>query len=260
VWDADKGFYSTLESFDHSYDAINDLHDDPDAQNARHIDLYMMHSPFNGRIVETWDAMLLTQQKGYSKSLGVSNFGIPHLAALLKSGRPMPTVNQIEMHPLVYKTRLPLIEYCREHGIHIQAYGSLLHGYDEFLQDDSSPLAKVAGKYPTKTKAQILLRWALQHKFLVIPKSSNPNRIQANAQLFDFELSPEEMQLLDDWGDAVSEEQRNIYEEDWGWNPIDEATDVHAGSTDYWPHYEGVQWDDDTDNENSEDVKAHGEL
>jgi diketogulonate reductase-like aldo/keto reductase len=247
IWDADKGFYRTLQSFDASYDALNDLYEHPESNNSRPIDMYMIHSPFRGKIVETWDAMLLAQKKGYAVSLGVSNFGIPHLEAIRNSQRPMPTVNQIEMHPLVYKYRLPLIQYCQKHHIHIQAYGSLLHGYDEFLKNETCVLSHVAKKYPAKTKAQILLRWALQHEFLVIPKSSNPARILENAQLLDFALAPEDMTALDDWGDEFTDEQRNIYEEDWGWNPIDEATKVGLGRTDYWPDYKGVRWDEEED-------------
>ncbi|KAG7337847.1 aldo/keto reductase family protein [Nitzschia inconspicua] len=240
LWDADHGFYPTLQSMDESYDALN----------IGPIDLYMVHSPFQGKIIETWDAILYYQQRGYIKSVGVSNFGIEHLQAMKDSGRPLPTVNQIEMHPLVYKYRRPLLEWCQQHNIKIQAYGSIMHGYTEWLEQ-SDVLMTLQKRHPQKTTAQILLRWALQHEFLIIPKSSQKERITANAQLYDFELSSEDMDLLDNWGDAVTDEERNLYEKDWGWNPIDEAS-VKLGKTTYWPDYEGVHWDDE-DNDNNDD-------
>jgi diketogulonate reductase-like aldo/keto reductase len=133
LWDEDHGFYPTLEAIDDSYDHLN----------LGPIDLYLIHSPFSGKIIETWDAMLYYQQRGYIKSLGVSNFGIEHLQAIKDNDRPLPTVNQIEMHPLVYKYRLPLIESCHQHDIKIQSYGSIMHGYSEWLEDWSSVLQTI---------------------------------------------------------------------------------------------------------------------
>ncbi|CAB9506429.1 keto reductase family 1 member C1 homolog [Seminavis robusta] len=237
LWDSDHGFYETLEAFDESYDTLD----------LGTMDLYLMHSPFGGRLIETWDAMLYAQSQGHVKSIGVSNFGIPHLQAILDSGRPLPVVNQIEMHPLVFRRRAPLIEWCQRHNVQIQAYGSLMHGYPEWLTTPQL-LVDLARKYDSSeqqqvTTAQILLRWALQHDFLIIPKSSKRKRIVENAQLYNFFLSEEDMKLLDDWGDNVTPQQGNLYKMDWNWNPVDEAS-VHLGRTDYWPHYEGVVWED----------------
>jgi diketogulonate reductase-like aldo/keto reductase len=241
LWDADHGFYQTLDAFWESYESLN----------VGTIDLYLIHSPFRGKIIETWDALLYLQSKGYVKSIGVSNFGIEHLQAIKDFGRPLPTVNQIEMHPLVYKYRSDLIEFCQQHDIKIQAYGSLMHGYPEWL---STPQVlreiQQQQRYAHKTTAQILLRWALQHEFLIIPKSSRPHRITENADLYDFALSEDDMAALDDWGDTVTDEERNLYERDWGWNPIDEAN-VNVGRTHFWPDFDGVTWaeDDDDDGE-----------
>lgn len=191
-------------------------------------------------MVETWDALLYLQDKGYVKSIGVSNFGVRHLQYIADSGRPLPALNQIEMHPLVYKQRSALIAWCREHGVRIQAYGSLLHGYDRYLLNPPDFLLEMSSKrYPTKTTSQILLRWALQHGFLIIPKSSRYERIVENCKLYDFALTETDMDLLDEWGDSVPHHERNMYELDWGWNPIDEAP-VHLGITHFWPNYEGI--------------------
>ena len=241
LWDSDHGFYPTLQAFDLSYDTLD----------IERIDLYLMHSPFGGRLLETWDAMVLIQQRGYVKSIGVSNFGIQHLQILLESGRPLPAVNQIEMHPLVYTYRLPLIQWCREHNIQIQAYGSILHGYDDLITMDV--LVTMASKYK-KTTAQLLLRWALQHDFLIIPKSTRKERILENSQLYDFTISEDDMELLDHLGDDdddIQMNKKNLYKRDWNWNPIDEAP-VHLGYTHYWPNYTNVQYDeDDDDDENN---------
>merc|ERR1712194_1855 len=93
--------------------------------NLSYFDCYLIHSPSGGELVETWDALLNMQKEGMLRSIGVSNFGIKHLETLRKAGRPLPVVNQIEMHPLIYQDRLDLIEYCQSKGILVQAYGSL---------------------------------------------------------------------------------------------------------------------------------------
>ena len=163
---------------------------------------------------------------------------------LADSGRPLPAINQIEMHPLNYKKRTALVTWCREHGVKIQAYGSLLHGYCRYLQNPPDFLLEMKMKrYPTKSTSHILLRWALQHDFLIIPKSSRYERIVENCKLYDFVLTETDMDRLDGWGDSVPHHERNVYELDWGWNPIDEAP-VHLGLTHFWPHYEGVVVDE----------------
>jgi len=228
LWDSDHGFYQTLEAFGESYEKLNA---------SGPIDLYLMHSPFGGRIVETWDAMLFLQSKGYIESIGVANFGVDHLEAIANSGRPLPVVNQIEMHPLLYQQRLPLIKWCQERKIQIQAFGSMMFGYSKWLE--SELLVNMAGRYK-KTTAQILLRWALQHDFLIIPKSVREERIKSNSQLYDFVISEEDMTVLDHWGDSIPKKKRLMYKKSWNWNPIDEA-DVHLGKTHYWPNFEGVE-------------------
>lgn len=224
LWDSDHGFYATIEAFEESYETIGK------------VDLYLIHSPFGGRLIETWDAMLLLQSKGYVKSIGVSNFGVEHLQALVDHNRPLPAVNQIEMHPLVYHQRASLIQWCRDHDVKIQAYGSLMHGYPHLHES----FTHLANRYQ-KTTAQILLRWALQHEFLIIPKSARRQRILENSLLYDFTLSKADMMVLDQWGDHVTPSDRNIYKEDWNWNPIDEAP-VHYGRTHYWPNYQGIHY------------------
>jgi methylglyoxal/glyoxal reductase len=221
LWDDSHGFYPAVGAF---YQSLREL-------DMEYIDLYLMHSPFGGHLVETWDAMIFLMQQNLTRSIGVSNFGIPHLRALKESGRPLPMVNQIELHPLIYQRRLPLIQWCQQHNIVIQAYGSLLAGHLEPLQD--SLLVNLAQRY-NKSVTQILLKWALQHGFAIIPKSTRKTRIRDNIDLFDFVIESYDMSKLDHWSYGMQEEDVLFYKEDWNWNPIDEA-EVHVGKvSSFW--------------------------
>ena len=222
LWDTEHGFYPAIQAFYQSLHEFNHHYLD------NYVDLYLMHSPFGGHLVETWDAMIyLQQRRRLIRSIGVSNFGIRHLQVLENHGRPLPAVNQIELHPLVYQKRLPLIEYCQQHNIQIQAYGSVIMlQFAEWV--DLTKLTDIAQRLQ-KTPAQILLKWALQHGFGIIPKSVKQERIQENIDLDDFVLSEEDMYVLDHWG-----EEMLLYKDDWNWNPIDEAP-VHLGQEfAYW--------------------------
>jgi len=273
LWDADHGFGNTIRAFWRSYRELNKFVATNTTTKSSNIpiDLYLVHSPYGGRLVETWDALLWLQKHHSDKvtSIGVSNFGIEHLEVLRVAGRPMPVVNQIEMHPLVYQQRRDLLDYCHKHHIQIQAFGSLMHGYPHFLDDPPPVLRAITERYnpdgkeryrvhnkdnektaATVTVVHVLLQWALQHDFAIIPKSSKPKRITENVRYIplkpatatspaDFVLSESDMKLLDEWGDHVPYEDRNIYKTDWNWNPIDEAP-IHRGNTQYWPDYKGI--------------------
>jgi diketogulonate reductase-like aldo/keto reductase len=221
LWDDSHGFYPAVAA---GYQSLREL-------GLEYMDLYLMHSPFGGHLVETWDAMIYLMQQNLTRSIGVSNFGIAHLRALKESGRPLPVVNQIELHPLIYQRRLPLIQWCQQHNITIQAYGSLLAGHQESLQD--SLLEHLAQRY-NKSVAQILLKWALQHGFTIIPKSTQKTRIRNNIDIFDFVIETNDMSKLDHWSDGRPEKDVLFYKEDWNWNPVDEA-EVHLGKvSSFW--------------------------
>jgi diketogulonate reductase-like aldo/keto reductase len=116
--------------------------------------LLLIHSPFGGRIVETWDALLKLQQDGFIKTVGVSNFGVKHLEALHKNARQMPVVNQIEMHPLIFQERRELLEYCKEKHIAVTAYGSIFFGDMAKMEDET--IKHIADAHRV-TPAQVLL-------------------------------------------------------------------------------------------------------
>ena len=164
-----------------------------------YVDLYLIHFPVRQRR-QSWRALEALQKKGKTRSIGVSNFTIAHLSELLAESETIPAVNQVEFHPYLYQQEL--LAFCQAKGIAIEAYSPLTHG--ERLKDPK--LVAVAKKYSSskpKSTAQILIRWALQHGFVAIPKSSNLGRILENADVFDFKISDEDMRLLDGFNENL---------------------------------------------------------
>jgi len=162
-----------------------------------YIDLYLIHWPANKKNydnwqktnADTWRAMEEMQAEGKIKSIGVSNFFQEHLEALLKTAKTLPAVNQIEFHPGYWQQEL--VQYCQEQHINIEAWSPLARG--KVLENNL--LKKIAHAH-NKSVPQICLRWTIQHDVIVIPKSSTASRIKENIDIFDFELSSEEMELI----------------------------------------------------------------
>ncbi|PPB02353.1 aldo/keto reductase [Brevibacillus laterosporus] len=179
VWNTEQGYESTLQAFDTSLQKLG----------LDYIDLYLVHWPVPGKYKETWRALETLYKKGLVRSIGVSNFHIHHLEDLLSVCEVKPMLNQIEMHP--YLIQEELRQYCEQHGIYVEAWRPLMRGNLEV------PLLQEMAERHQKTPAQIVLRWDLQHKVLVIPKSVRKERIIENAGLFDFELTDEDMAMLD---------------------------------------------------------------
>ncbi|KAI0068700.1 Aldo/keto reductase [Artomyces pyxidatus] len=172
-----------------------------------YLDLYLIHSPIGGKEnrLTTWKALLAAKKAGKIRTAGVSNYGPQHMQEILDAGLEMPAVNQVELHPFCQQK--PIVDYCREHGIIVQAYTPLVRG-----ALDNPVLQQIAKKY-NKDPAQILIRWSLQHTFVPLPKSANPERVRSNAKVFDFEISKEDMQELD----ALDKGKAGAVT----WNPVD---------------------------------------
>ncbi|CAF4621314.1 unnamed protein product, partial [Didymodactylos carnosus] len=150
-------------------------------------------SPQGGHVLEVYDAMLELQKTGKIKSVGVSNFGVKHLEWLINADRPLPVVNQIELHP--WWPNEDIVDYCRKKNIAIIAYSPLAKARavnETFVQN-------LAKKYH-KTPAQILLRWSIQNGFITIPKTSNTERLKENMNIFDFALESDDMKALLEYG------------------------------------------------------------
>ena len=162
-----------------------------------YIDLYLIHWPANARNyadwqqtnADTWRAMEELQAEGKIKSIGVSNFWQEHLEALFQTATIMPAINQIEFHPGYWQRELT--EFCKKQGIAVESWSPLARGKvfgNELLEN-------IAKKHQ-KSVSQICLRWVIQHQVIVIPKSTTPGRIEENINVFDFELSAEEMKQI----------------------------------------------------------------
>lgn len=157
-----------------------------------YVDLYLIHWPVPGLRLETWRAMETILADGKARAIGVSNYMTHHLEELLAHATLPPAVNQIELSPYNYKSRRTLVRQCAEAGIIIEAYSPLTKGRK--LNDPT--LVEIATIHD-KTPAQVLIRWSLQYGFVVLPKSSNPERIRQNADVHDFELTETDMDRLD---------------------------------------------------------------
>ena len=180
VWNSDQGFDSTLRAFD---DTLKKLDTD-------YLDLYLIHWPVKDKYKETWRALETLYKDGRVKAIGVSNFLVHHLEDLLTSVEIKPMVNQVEFHPYVVQQQL--LDFCALHHIQSEAWSPLMQGKIFNVRR----IKELALKY-NKTEAQIVLRWDLQKGVITIPKSVRREIILSNAQLFDFELSPEDVKSID---------------------------------------------------------------
>lgn len=182
-----------LHKDDHGYDeAIRALDASLERLGFDYVDLYLIHWPGSDRRMESWRALERILEEGRARAIGVSNYMIHHLEEVLEGGTVAPAVNQIELHPFNYRSRADVIELCRRHGIAVEGYSPLTK--TEKL--DEPTVARVAEAHG-KTEAQVLIRWALQHGIITIPKSTHRDRIRENADVFDFELTESEMRELD---------------------------------------------------------------
>ena len=155
-----------------------------------YVDLYLIHWPLPLLSARLWRELESLQERGLAREIGVSNFGRHRLQTLMRCTSRMPAVNQVQFSPFHYRRRL--LDYCLEQGIVFEAYSPLARG--QGLQD---PAITAVAERLARTPAQVMLRWAIQHHAVVIPKSSRKDRIYSNAQLFDFELSDSDMRILD---------------------------------------------------------------
>jgi diketogulonate reductase-like aldo/keto reductase len=155
-----------------------------------YVDLYLIHWPLPLLSTRLWRELESLQERGLAREIGVSNFGRHRLQTLMRGTSRMPAVDQVQFSPFHYRRRL--LDYCLEQGIVFEAYSPLARG--QGLQD---PAITAVAERLARTPAQVMLRWAIQHQAIVIPKSSRKERIRSNAQLFDFELAESDMRNLD---------------------------------------------------------------
>ncbi|MBD3168355.1 MAG: aldo/keto reductase [candidate division Zixibacteria bacterium] len=196
LWNDDHGYDETLRAFDKSLKTLG----------LDYVDLYLIHWPLPEKRAKTWEAMERIYEEGGAKAIGVSNYTIRHLEELSGTENVIPAVNQVEFSPFLFQKELH--DYCKNRSIQLEAYSSLTRG----KKFDNPTLKSIAEKY-SKTPAQILIRWTLEHRIVVIPKSANKDRINENANVFDFEIAREDMEKLD----SLNEDFRVT------WNPEEVA-------------------------------------
>ncbi len=190
VWNSERGYDKTLKAFDKT---MSDLGLD-------YLDLYLIHWPANERQFgkkasklnqETWRAMEKLYEEGRIKAIGVSNFMPHHIERLMEKATVKPAVNQIEFHPGLLQKEC--VEFCKEQEITVEAWSPL--GRGELIFDEL--LMGLAEKYGS-TVAQLIIRWVMQHDIVPLVKSTKQTRIEENFQIFDFEISSEDMQRIDE--------------------------------------------------------------
>lgn len=195
LWNDDQGFDSALRAFDASMKRLA----------LEYVDLYLIHWPVGDRRKDSWRALERIKSEGRAKHIGVSNYLVPHLDELETYATELPAVNQIEIHPFLQHrdTRA----WCKAKNVVVEAYSPLGNG--RFL---NHPAIGAIAKRVSRTPAQVLLRWGVQHGLVTLPKSVREPRIAENAALFDFALDEAAMTELDglEAGSAT------------GWDPRDQ--------------------------------------
>ena len=181
VWNDRHGYDAALSAFDESLARLK----------LDFVDLYLIHWPLprGEAYLDTWRALIRLREEGRAKSIGVSNFKIPHLRRLMDETGVAPVLNQIELHPRFQQKELRA--FHAEHGIATESWSPL--GKGALMADET--LARIGRKYG-KTPAQVILRWHLDNGLIAIPKAATPSRIRENIGVFDFTLAADDMSAL----------------------------------------------------------------
>ena len=180
LWNDDHGYDPTLRAFEESDRRLG----------FGYVDLYLIHWPVPGRRNDSWRAMERLLAEGRCRAIGVSNFLPRHLDDLARTSPVTPAVNQIELSPFLGQRET--VRVCEARGIVVEAYSPLTRG-----KRLRNPVVADVARLHGKTPAQILIRWSLEHGFVVLPKSAREDRIRQNAEVFDFALSFDDRARLD---------------------------------------------------------------
>ena len=186
-WITNRGYEKTIAAFDRSLQKLG----------LDYVDLYLIHWPAVAKAVPNWEEVNADTWRGFEKlyrdgkirAIGVSNFLPKHLDSLIANSTIKPMVDQIEFHPGFYQPEA--VEYCKQKGIAVEAWSPL--GMGRVLTDPL--LTQIAAKYG-KSVAQLCIRFALQQDVIALPKTKNPAHIIANTEVFDFEISVEDMAAI----------------------------------------------------------------
>jgi len=183
LFDSDQGTQSAFDAMDLSLEKLG----------LDYVDLYLIHWPVPSRdlYVESWRALEEIRDKGQSRSIGVSNFMVPHLERLLDETDTVPAIDQIELHP--YLQQPEVVEFARKNDTQIESWGPLGQGKYPLLE---LPEITSAAETHGKTPAQVVIRWHLQEGYILFPKSNSRERMAQNFEVFDFELTADEVAAI----------------------------------------------------------------
>lgn len=180
AWNDNQRNNTVMEGFEESLELLQ----------TDYVDLYLIHWPVKGKYTATWKVMEEIYRSGKAKAIGVSNFLQHHLEDLFKTAEIKPMVDQVECHP--YLVQQPLINFCQANNIVYEAWSPIMRGAVNDI-----PLFKELSEKYKKTPVQIVLRWDLQKGIVTIPKSVHQERIKSNTEIFDFEISGEDIYRID---------------------------------------------------------------
>jgi len=187
VWNADQGYESTLAAYENSLKKLG----------LDYLDLYIIHWPVVGKYKDTWKALETIYNEKKVRAIGVSNFHVHHLKDLLQTASVVPAIDQVEFHPRLAQKELR--QFCKDKGIQFEAWSPLMQGG----LFDNAILKKIAEKHG-KSVAQVIIRWDLQNGVVTIPKSTKEHRIIENSNVFDFNLTKEDLEEID----SINEDRR----------------------------------------------------
>jgi diketogulonate reductase-like aldo/keto reductase len=187
LWNEDQGYERTLRACEESLERLG----------LEYLDLYLIHWPATSRRHDSWQAFETLYGDGVIKAAGVSNYTVDHLKELQERSSFRPSVNQVEFHPFIYEQQMVLLDYCKEQNILIEAYSPL----SRISKDGHEEVSSIAVRLG-KTPQQLALRWCIQHGTLPLPRSTNREHIRSNLEVFDFELSEEDMQTINSLSDG----------------------------------------------------------
>lgn len=187
-----------LWNSDHDYDtAMGAIDESLERLGLDYVDLYLIHWPQAGTRDDAWRAMQDIYRADKARAVGVSNYTVRHLSELLGTADLPPMVNQVEFHPFIYDDQKELLDYCKVNDVIVEAYSPLAR-HSRAAQPEIEEIAARVGKSPS----QVILRWCVQHGTAPLPRSRNPDHIRENFEIFDFELSASDMQVLDGLSDG----------------------------------------------------------
>jgi diketogulonate reductase-like aldo/keto reductase len=187
LWNDDQGYDKTLTACQKSLEKMG----------LDYLDLYLIHWPATSKRHEAWRAFEKLQSDGLINAAGVSNYTVNHLEQLLERSELVPAVNQIEFHPYIYAQQREVLKFCQEKDIVVEAYSPLRR----FGSNTPLEVGEIAERLSVSPQ-QVILRWCFQQQTLALPRSTNPDHIKSNFDIFGFELTDDDMKSINSLSDG----------------------------------------------------------